>query len=150
MKTTLSAAVLLGLVSVAAAEKPTTSEIRASASELTGTYALNEARFDEDYTDKIVVVTGNVKAVRKTTHHRYTVQLETFLDVNIILFVDAKHRKELAAYVPGDEVTLRGKCIGAVYPESNGRRTPEIQLLSSEPLARKPQSELEPPPKPTF
>jgi hypothetical protein len=140
-----SLVVLLLTVAFSQAEQPEKGKeppppIKVKAADLASAYRTNEAFADENYTGNDVEVSGTVHRVRRSPYGEpnkesgYVVVMPSApngdpADMPLLLFFDARHRKQLAALRPGQAITVRGRCLG-------------LRVWSGEPKGKKDYTEV--------
>jgi RNA polymerase sigma factor (sigma-70 family) len=91
--------------------------VLATARDLVSIYHTNDALGDEKFADRLVRVTGQMIAVRRSAGVKgsYVMELSPeFLRTVILLEFDLKARKQLAKIDGGQQVTVEGRCEGRV------------------------------------
>jgi hypothetical protein len=102
-------------------------QVTTTIEEMSKFYQSNEARFDEQYVEKWVTVSGKLDSIRKGPNTGiYVVEFaqKEQTPFRLVFLVSLEHRKKLAEFSVGDDITMRGVCRGLSSP-----RDPSLQIV---------------------
>jgi hypothetical protein len=88
-------------------------DLELSAGDLFSTFEKNEANGNTLYLDKIISVTGVIKAVEKDATGHFTVVLGESVSLSSVrCSMDSVHQQDVSTLVTGTRTTIKGACTG--------------------------------------
>ena len=87
-------------------------QVKMEADELISAFEKNEAEANAMFLDKIIAVSGTVKAIEKNDMGYYSVILGNESMSSVRCSINPEHQEAVASLVEGSSVTMKGACTG--------------------------------------